>query len=73
MFIIEREKIDNFRFELELEDPKVKFFKSSNSNVDYHGPQTMLGLTSFINENMGRGPTQKKVVINYFETSQETI
>ena len=56
---------DSFRFELELADPKLKLFKSSNSNVDYVGPLTMVGLTSFINENMGKGPTQKKVTIKY--------
>ena len=59
----------SFRFELELEDPKLKLFKSSNSNIDYDGPLTMLGLTSFINENMGKGPTKRKVMISYFQTN----
>ena len=66
-------KYDSFRFELKLEDPKLKFFKSPDSNVDYLGPPTMLGLTTFINENMGRGPSQTKVVINPFRSNQDTI
>ena len=65
-------KIDAYRFELELQIPQFKFFNSSNSGIDYRGPRTILGLTSFINEKMGRGPTPKKVLKNCLKTIKAT-
>ena len=47
---------------MNLKEPKLKFFKSSNSSVDYVGPQTILGLRSFVNEQTGRGPKPVKVI-----------
>ena len=47
---------------MDLKDPKLKFFKSLNSSVDYFGPQTILGLRSFVNEQTGKAPTPAKVI-----------
>ena len=50
----------NKRTQLELENPKLKFFKSASSAVDYVGPQSLSDLSSFINKQTGRVETSTK-------------
>ena len=50
---------ENKRTQLVLKNPKLKFFKSTSSDVDYFGPQSLSGLLFFINKQMGRVDSAK--------------
>ena len=52
---------DATRFQLDLVEPKLEFFTASDSHVPYRGPQDLLGLTTFIDEQM-QGTVTSKVL-----------
>ena len=42
------------RIQLVLQTPKLKFFESVSSNVNYDGARSLSDLSSFIDKQMGR-------------------
>ena len=45
---------ENKRTQLVLKNPKLKFFKSASTDVDYVGSRSLSDLLFFINKQMGR-------------------
>ena len=44
-------------------DSNIKLLKSTNSSIDYRGPQTFFGLKEFVDEQMEKRNAPTKVIL----------